>query len=211
MARTYSQGHVAALHVSFSTSSPLSVGLVSWPPRLRGACRQFQSFSRPITTLGRDVATICRTRSAYRRRSRPRFLSAVCVAARCAHLRAQSSTASTRSTLSRSNAISRTHFECVPSTANIADLPSCGTFTEPRAELVGMHMRGRMPNPLIVPSVASWRAPLDTWAAPHPCAVSAPLPLYPSVSVRTSSQNMRSRATGMSATSRGSSMPLSRL
>ena len=36
MARTYSQGHVAALHVSLSTPSPLSVGLVPWPPRRRG-------------------------------------------------------------------------------------------------------------------------------------------------------------------------------
>ena len=177
MARTYSQGHVAALHVSLSTPSPLSAGF-----GLHGrhtavvACRQSESFSRPITTLGRDAARTP-AHGAYGRRSRPRSLSPVRVAARCAHVRAQSSTAPTHSALSRSSAISRTHFEYVPSTANIADLPSRGAFTEPRAELVGMHMRGFMPDSLIVPSVASWRAPLDTWAAPHPGAVSASLPL----------------------------------
>ena len=47
MARTYSQGHVAALHVSFSTSSPLSVGLVSWPPRLRGGVPPIPIFLPP--------------------------------------------------------------------------------------------------------------------------------------------------------------------
>ena len=69
------------------------------------------------------------------------------------------------------------YFEYVPSKANIADLPSRYAFAELRAELVGMRMRGRMPDPLTVPSVASWRAPLDTWAEPHSRSASTPFPL----------------------------------
>ena len=67
MARTYSQGHVAALHVSLSTPSPLSVGLVPWPPRRRGGVPPIPIFlgrrSKPRTT-----STSIRRPTSHRRR-----------------------------------------------------------------------------------------------------------------------------------------------
>ena len=56
-------------------------------------------------------------------------------------------------------------FEYVPSKANIADLPSREAFDELRAELVGIRTAGSAPDLLVVPSVASWNAPLASWLA----------------------------------------------
>ena len=56
-------------------------------------------------------------------------------------------------------------FEYVSSKANIADLPSREAFDELRAELVGIRIAGSAPDLLVVPSVASWNAPLASWLA----------------------------------------------
>ena len=59
-------------------------------------------------------------------------------------------------------------FDYVPSKANIADLPSRRSFVRLSAELAGL--RGAMSelDALLVPSVASWHAPLSSWATRHP-------------------------------------------
>ena len=54
--------------------------------------------------------------------------------------------------------------EWVPSKANIADLPSRAEWPLLEAELHGIPLRGGAPDLLVVPSVASWNAPLDSWA-----------------------------------------------
>ena len=59
------------------------------------------------------------------------------------------------------------YFDWVPSKANIADAPSRYAFAEARYELSVFRMRGGMPDPLLVPSVAEWSAPLSRWAAPR--------------------------------------------
>ena len=58
------------------------------------------------------------------------------------------------------------HFEFVPSKANIADLPSRNMYTALEQELAGLSVAGEAPDRLVVPSVASWRAPLHEWASP---------------------------------------------
>ena len=58
------------------------------------------------------------------------------------------------------------YFEFVPSKANIADLPSRRLYTALRHELRGLPVAGEAPDMLVVPSVASWRAPLSEWASP---------------------------------------------
>ena len=56
------------------------------------------------------------------------------------------------------------YFDYVPSKANIADLPSRGAGAELAAELTGLRRLGSLPwDPLIVPSVGSWTAPLTSW------------------------------------------------
>ena len=55
------------------------------------------------------------------------------------------------------------YFDFVPSKANIADLPSRRMYEVLRAELAGMHVVGSAPDRLVVPSVASWNAPLSSW------------------------------------------------
>ena len=58
------------------------------------------------------------------------------------------------------------YFDFVPSKANIADLPSRRMYTALRRELMGLSVAGGAPDPLVVPSVASWRSPLHEWASP---------------------------------------------
>jgi hypothetical protein len=55
------------------------------------------------------------------------------------------------------------YFDYVPSKANIADLPSRGEHERTRRELSGLRRRGSAPDVLIVPSIAQWTAPLDSW------------------------------------------------
>ena len=56
------------------------------------------------------------------------------------------------------------YFDYVPTKANIADLPSRGAHERTRHELSGLHRRGGAPDKLLIPSVAQWTAPLDSWA-----------------------------------------------
>ena len=55
------------------------------------------------------------------------------------------------------------YLDYVPSKANIADLPSRELFLQLRAELTGFSP-STAPDVLLVPDVASWRAPLASWA-----------------------------------------------
>ena len=57
------------------------------------------------------------------------------------------------------------YFDWVPSKANIADAPSRYAFAEARYELSVFKLRGGMPDPLLVPGVAEWSAPLSRWAS----------------------------------------------
>ena len=57
----------------------------------------------------------------------------------------------------------RVYFDWVPSKANIADLPSREMFDELRSELAGFESH-RLNDHLVVPDVAMWDAPLETWA-----------------------------------------------
>ena len=86
MARTYSQGHVAALHVSLSTPSPLSVGLVPWPPRRRGGVPPIPIFlgrrSKPRTTNTSIRRPTSHRRRLHRLDGRRRFPG-------CRHLRGE--------------------------------------------------------------------------------------------------------------------------
>jgi hypothetical protein len=56
------------------------------------------------------------------------------------------------------------YFDYVPTKANIADLPSRGAHERTRHELSGLRRRGSAPDKLLIPSVAQWTAPLDSWA-----------------------------------------------
>jgi hypothetical protein len=57
----------------------------------------------------------------------------------------------------------RVYFEYVPSKANIADLPSRDAFAELAVQLRGIRRRSLPSDPLRVPDVSSWAAPLATW------------------------------------------------
>ena len=67
------------------------------------------------------------------------------------------------------------YFDWVPSKANIADAPSRYAFAEARYELSVFKLRGGMPDPLLVPSVATWSAPLSRWASPRGPQTELPL------------------------------------
>ena len=68
----------------------------------------------------------------------------------------------------------RVYFEYVASKANIADLPSRNAFKQLRLELRGFRTRGEAPDALAIPTIASWRAPLDSWLGPSsPARMSA--------------------------------------
>ena len=69
------------------------------------------------------------------------------------------------------------YLDWVPSKANIADLPSRSEFAALRAELVGMPGALSHPDPLIPPDLASWRAPLSSWAAVRPEAARMSMPV----------------------------------
>ena len=69
------------------------------------------------------------------------------------------------------------YFDYVPSKANIADLPSRDRFDLLLPELRGLTVRGLAPDTLVVPSVASWRADLDTWADRHPLRPNTAIPI----------------------------------
>ena len=68
------------------------------------------------------------------------------------------------------------YLDWVPSKANIADLPSRGEFRALRAELCGIAGADAPPDHLISPSLASWRAPLRSWAAVRPEAAHLHMP-----------------------------------
>ena len=68
------------------------------------------------------------------------------------------------------------YLDWVPSKANIADLPSRGEFRALRAELRGIAGADAPPDHLISPSLASWRAPLRSWAAVRPEAAHLHMP-----------------------------------
>ena len=53
------------------------------------------------------------------------------------------------------------YFDCVPSKANIADLPSRYAWRELRSELRGLRGATSPTDVLRVPSVSSWSAPLS--------------------------------------------------
>ena len=69
------------------------------------------------------------------------------------------------------------YFDYVPSKANIADLPSRARFDLLLPELRGLAVRGLAPDTLVVPSVASWRADLDTWADRHSLRAGTAIPI----------------------------------
>ena len=70
---------------------------------------------------------------------------------------------------------SSVYFDYVPSKANIADLPSRELLVQLRAELHGL-LHSKSSDPLVVPSVASWSAPLASWASrPDTAAVRMPV------------------------------------
>mgnify|MGYP002629635561 FL=1 len=68
------------------------------------------------------------------------------------------------------------YLDWVPSKANIADLPSRGEFAALQAELRGLAGAEAPPDPLVSPSLASWRAPLASWAAVRPEAARKRMP-----------------------------------
>jgi hypothetical protein len=68
------------------------------------------------------------------------------------------------------------YLDWVPSKANIADLPSRGEFAALRAALRGIAGSDAPSDPLVPPSLASWRAPLASWAAVRPEAARARIP-----------------------------------
>jgi len=57
----------------------------------------------------------------------------------------------------------KVYFDYVASKANIADLPSRYAFSQLKKELRGFRIRGGAPDQLAIPTIASWRAPLDSW------------------------------------------------
>ena len=57
----------------------------------------------------------------------------------------------------------KVYFDYVASKANIADLPSRNAFSKLKKELRGFRIRGEAPDQLAIPTIASWRAPLDSW------------------------------------------------
>ena len=58
----------------------------------------------------------------------------------------------------------------VPSKANIADLPSRRAWDELAHKLRGLDANPLKPDRLMVPSVAEWQAPLDSWLRRFPSA-----------------------------------------
>ena len=60
------------------------------------------------------------------------------------------------------------YLDWVPSKANIADLPSRDAFAELAIELEGLPISGSFPDALVVPDLASWHAPLETWILRSP-------------------------------------------
>ena len=63
---------------------------------------------------------------------------------------------------------SSVYFDYVPSKANIADLPSRDAWAVLDGELSGIRRTRPTRDSLVVPSVASWHAPLAAWlSAPH--------------------------------------------
>jgi hypothetical protein len=63
---------------------------------------------------------------------------------------------------------SSVYFDYVPSKANIADLPSRDAWAQLDGELSGIRRTHPTRDSLVVPSVASWHAPLAAWlSAPH--------------------------------------------
>ena len=69
------------------------------------------------------------------------------------------------------------YVECVPSKANIADLPSRLQTEEFLEEMVGLDVRPLgAPDPMVVPSVGEWSGDLEYWLD-NPLGVEAKLPI----------------------------------
>lgn len=67
------------------------------------------------------------------------------------------------------------YFDYVPSKANMADLPSRRAFAATRAALAGLRICGGAPDPLVVPGVAQWAAPIGSWASDSPALDTTPM------------------------------------
>ena len=56
------------------------------------------------------------------------------------------------------------YFDYVPSKANNHSGPPLqGEHERTRSELSGLRRRGSAPDTLVIPSIAQWTAPLDSW------------------------------------------------
>ena len=56
---------------------------------------------------------------------------------------------------------------CHPRPTIIADLPSRGEHERTLRELSGLRRVGKAPDMLVIPSIAQWTAPLESWVVRH--------------------------------------------